>query len=245
MDIKEITAVIEETPYVRAEMSNASYKGTTFEELTPEQKAELKGDPGPQGPKGDPGPQGPKGDQGEIGPQGLQGEPGPQGPKGDPGETGPQGEVGPQGPRGEQGPQGLKGEPGPKGDQGLQGETGPKGDQGPQGPKGDQGIQGPKGDIGPQGDPGPSGVYIGGSQPNDPDVNVWIDTTGSADIDLSNYATKTWVQQQGYLTQHQDLTNYALVSQIPDVSGFKTESQINALIATYINNLGRAEGGSY
>ena len=71
MDIKEITAVIEETPYVRAEMSNASYKGTTFEELTPEQKAELKGDPGPQGPKGDPGPQGPKGDQGEIGPAGT------------------------------------------------------------------------------------------------------------------------------------------------------------------------------
>ena len=239
MDIKEITAVIEETPYVRAEMSNASYKGTTFEELTPEQKAELKGDPGPQGPKGD---------QGEVGPQGLQGEPGPQGPKGDTGEVGPQGPQGPkgdQGIQGEQGIQGLKGEQGPKGDQGETGPQGSKGDQGEQGPQGIQGPQGPQGETGSKGDPGPSGVYIGGSQPNDPDVNVWIDTTGSADIDLSNYATKTWVQQQGYLTQHQDLTNYALVSQIPDVSGFKTESQINALIATYINNLGRAEGGSY
>ena len=51
----------------------------TFEDLTPEQKASLKGD---KGDKGDPGPQGPKGDTGETGaqgPQGLQGEPGTNG----------------------------------------------------------------------------------------------------------------------------------------------------------------------
>lgn len=66
----------------------------TFEDLTPEQKASLKGDkgdkgdtgaagpqgePGPKGDKGDPGPQGPKGDTGETGAQGLQGEPGTNG----------------------------------------------------------------------------------------------------------------------------------------------------------------------
>ena len=66
----------------------------TFEDLTPEQKASLKGD------KGDTGAAGP---QGEPGPKGDKGEPGPQGPKGDTGETG------------AQGPQGLQGEPGTNG----------------------------------------------------------------------------------------------------------------------------------
>lgn len=52
----------------------------TFEELTPEQKASLKGDKGEQGPVG---PQGAKGDKGEKGDKGDQGE---RGPKGDTGE---------------------------------------------------------------------------------------------------------------------------------------------------------------
>ena len=69
----------------------------TFEDLTPEQKASLKGD---KGDKGDPGAAGP---QGEPGPKGDKGDPGPQGPKGDTGETG------------AQGPQGLQGEPGTNG----------------------------------------------------------------------------------------------------------------------------------
>lgn len=60
----------------------------TFEDLTPEQKASLKGD---------------KGDKGDTGAAGPQGEPGPKGDKGDPGETG------------AQGPQGLQGEPGTNG----------------------------------------------------------------------------------------------------------------------------------
>lgn len=66
----------------------------TFEDLTPEQKASLKGD------KGDTGAAGP---QGDPGPKGDKGDPGPQGPKGDTGETG------------AQGPQGLQGEPGTNG----------------------------------------------------------------------------------------------------------------------------------
>ena len=65
----------------------------TFEDLTPEQKASLKGD------KGDKGDTGAAGPQGEPGPKGDKGDPGPQGPKGDTGETG------------AQGPQGLQGEP--------------------------------------------------------------------------------------------------------------------------------------
>lgn len=57
----------------------------TFEDLTPEQKASLKGDKGDKGdtgaagPQGEPGPKGDKGDPGPQGPQGLQGEPGTNG----------------------------------------------------------------------------------------------------------------------------------------------------------------------
>ena len=81
----------------------------TFEELTDELKALLRG---PQGIPGPIGPAGEKGAQGEIGPQG------PQGPQG---IQGIQGEVGPEGPAGEKGD---------KGDQGEKGEAGPAGDSG-------------------------------------------------------------------------------------------------------------------
>lgn len=54
----------------------------TFEDLTPEQKASLKGD------KGDKGDTGAAGPQGEPGPKGDKGDPGPQGPKGEPGTNG-------------------------------------------------------------------------------------------------------------------------------------------------------------
>lgn len=75
----------------------------TFDELTVEQKAELKGETGPQGPIGPTGPQGPKGNDGNVafdsltpeqieqirGPQGIQGPIGPKGDKGDTGATPP------------------------------------------------------------------------------------------------------------------------------------------------------------
>lgn len=66
----------------------------TFEDLTPEQKASLKGD---------------KGDKGDTGAAGPQGEPGPKGDKGDPGATGAKGE------KGDTGAQGPQGEPGTNG----------------------------------------------------------------------------------------------------------------------------------
>ena len=72
----------------------------TFEDLTPEQKASLKGD---------------KGDKGDTGAAGPQGEPGPQGPKGDKGDPGETGAQGLQGPKGDTGVQGPKGEPGTNG----------------------------------------------------------------------------------------------------------------------------------
>ena len=126
----------------------------TFEDLTEEQKASLKGDKGEkgdtgdQGPQGETGPQGPKGDPGEQGPKGDPGEKGADGAKGETGETGPQGPQGEKGETGEQGPQGVQGI------QGIQGETGPKGETGPEGPQGPQGEKGDKGDTGGTGPAG-------------------------------------------------------------------------------------------
>lgn len=96
----------------------------TFDDLTPEQKAELTG---------------PSGASPHIGENGnwFVGEL----------DTGVQAQ-GAQGPKGEQGPQGDTGATGPKGEQGPQGVQGPKGEQGPQGVQGPKGEQGPKGDTG-------------------------------------------------------------------------------------------------
>ena len=113
VSIEQILKVIADVPLMENEASLYIVKGPagpqgpqgekgadgtmTFEDLTPEQKASLKGD------KGDKGDTGAAGPQGEPGPKGDKGDPGPQGPKGDTGETG------------AQGPQGEKGEPGTNG----------------------------------------------------------------------------------------------------------------------------------
>lgn len=113
VSIEQILKVVADVPLMENEASLYIVKGPagpvgpqgekgadgtmTFEDLTPEQKASLKGD------KGDKGDTGAAGPQGEPGPKGDKGDPGPQGPKGDPGENGPQG------------PQGLQGEPGTNG----------------------------------------------------------------------------------------------------------------------------------
>lgn len=104
----------------------ASLKGAdgtmTFEDLTPEQKASLKGDKGDKGDPGDKGEKGDKGDKGDTGATGINGQSAYQiatnqgfvgtevewltSLKGDKGETG---AVGPQGERGVQGPTGAAG----------------------------------------------------------------------------------------------------------------------------------------
>lgn len=90
-------------PQGPAGATGATGAAMTFDDLTEEQKAELKGETGATGPQG---PQGETGEQGPAGPQGPQG------------ETGPQGEQGPVGPTGPTGPQGETGPTGPKGDDG-------------------------------------------------------------------------------------------------------------------------------
>lgn len=83
--------------------------GTEVDTYVQSHKAELKGDPGEQGPKGDTGAQGPEGKTGPQGPAGA------AGPKGDTGATGPEGPKGDTGATGPQGPKGDTGEAGPAG----------------------------------------------------------------------------------------------------------------------------------
>lgn len=113
VSIEQILKVVADVPLMENEASLYIVKGPagpigpqgekgadgtmTFEDLTPEQKASLKGD---------------KGDKGDTGAAGPQGEPGSKGDKGDPG---PKGDKGDTGETGAQGPQGEKGEPGTNG----------------------------------------------------------------------------------------------------------------------------------
>ena len=105
-------------PGEKGEQGEKGADGTmTFADLTEEQKATLKGDPGEKGEKGDKGDQGAPGADGAKGEKGEKGDTGPQGPQGEKGDTG---EAGPQGPAGADGQPGEKGE---KGDTGAAGYT--------------------------------------------------------------------------------------------------------------------------
>ena len=105
---------------------------------------------------------------------------------------------------------------------------------------------------GDKGDRGDSGVYIGTEEPTDENINVWIDTDGTStnldNIDLSGYVTtetfNTALNEKAnavhthdeYLTEHQDLSLYALKTEIPTVD------YINSLIDA---KLGVIENGTY
>ena len=52
--------------------------------------------------------------------------------------------------------------------------------------------------------------------------------SGGSTPDLSSYATKTWVTEQGYLTEHQDLSSYALKSEIPSLTGYATQNWVTS-----------------
>ena len=45
---------------------------------------------------------------------------------------------------------------------------------------------------------------------------------------LEGYATEEWVTQQGYLTEHQDLSTYAKKADIPSLEGYATEQWVNS-----------------
>jgi len=150
-------------------------EGFKFEDLTDEQKEELRG------PEGRRGPQGLKGDDLVFDDLTDEQKEELRGPKGDPLRfedltqeqinelrsdiAGPEG---PQGPAGEAGPQGEKGEKGDAGEQGPQGEVGP------QGPQGEQGIQGPAGEKGADGKDGKSAYEIAVEKGFEGDEEAWL-----------------------------------------------------------------------
>ena len=55
----------------------------------------------------------------------------------------------------------------------------------------------------------------------------------TTDLDTS---IKGWVTEQGYLTEHQDLSDYALKSEIPSLDGYATESWVNNQLTNYTTN---------
>ena len=168
-------------------------EGFKFEDLTDEQKEELRG------PEGRRGPQGLKGDDLVFDDLTDEQKEELRGPKGDPLRfedltqeqinelrsdiAGPEG---PQGPAGEAGPQGEKGEKGDAGEQGPQGEVGPQGEMGPAGPQGEQGIQGPAGEKGEKGDQGEVGPQGPQGEKGADGTSVNIKGSVAAVADLAN-----------------------------------------------------------
>lgn len=55
---------------------------------------------------------------------------------------------------------------------------------------------------------------------------------GGADIDLTDYATKVWVEAKGYITASA-LTPYALKTDIPSLAGYATEDFVNNQLVDY------------
>ena len=90
-------------------------------------------------------------------------------------------------------------------------------------------LKGGNGDTGPRGAQGPAGVIVNPDGTIDTSayatetyVNEKIAEIQTGSVDLSNYYTKAQIDAKGYLTEHQSLANYALKSEIPDVSGYLT-----------------------
>lgn len=57
----------------------------------------------------------------------------------------------------------------------------------------------------------------------------WVESKGylTEHQSLDGYATEQWVEDKGYLTEHQDLSEYAKKTDIPSLDGYATESWVN------------------
>ena len=78
------------------------------------------------------------------------------------------------------------------------------------------------------------------------DGTHWVNVAmSSIRPDLTGYATQSWVQQQGYLTQHQSLAGYATQSWVKEqkyltqhqsLAGYATESFVNTKISEVVGS---------
>ena len=60
------------------------------------------------------------------------------------------------------------------------------------------------------------------------DLDAYVTDTELTD---KGYATETWVNEQGFLTQHQDLSNYATKDELPSLDGYATEDYVTEQIS--------------
>lgn len=79
-------------------------------------------------------------------------------------------------------------------------------------------------------------------------VDDQIATVSGGNIDLTGYATESWVEgkgyttmtaveAKGYLTAHQSLANYALKSEIPSLTDYSTTAQVQEMISSAIGKI--------
>lgn len=151
-----------------------------------------------------------------------------KGPKGDPGETGPTGAQGPKGDTGETGPKGDKGDPGEKGD------TGDKGPAGEQGPKGDAGEGVPTGGTAGQVLRKKTGADFdtewsnAGSGSGEENVIEIVQVNGVALVPENKTVN---VEVPTTVSELSDSSNYALSSDIPDMTDYYTKAEADGLLA--------------
>lgn len=147
---------------------------------------------------------------------------------------------------------GAKGDTGATGPRGEKGDVGERGPQGIQGPKGDTGATGPKGEKGDTGSQGPQGIAGNDAKINgvntlsiEAGTNISIDQQGSTLTinstggsggtsnynELTNKPSINNTTLSGNKTSSdlglQPAGNYALESEIPDVSNFITNTVDN------------------
>ena len=91
-------------------------------------------------------------------------------------------------------------------------------------------------------------IYIGPDEPTDPNVKIWIDTNEVAEefytkeeIDEKGFATEDWVSAQGYLKEHQDLSEYALKSELSDKQDKLTAGKNITIEDNVISSVGGSE----
>jgi hypothetical protein len=97
----------------------------------------------------------------------------------------------------------IKGDPGYTPIKGIDYFDGKDGRDGEDGYTPIKGVDYFDGKPGEDGKPGPSGVYVGEAAPTDEDIKVWIDYSGGATLDMSDFITKDEISTLGYQTEEQ------------------------------------------